>query len=63
MKLGNLLVHIDKYNFTNFHWIQMKNKKVFLMTYLTDGPFVKGQVNSAIEGKTQLLILYYISKS
>ena len=38
------VVHmIDNYNFTNFHWIQMKNKKVFLMTHLTDGPSVKNR--------------------
>ena len=30
------------YNFTNFHWFQMTNKKVSLMTYLMDGPSIKG---------------------
>ena len=29
IKLGEVLVHIDNYNFTNFYWFQMKNKKVF----------------------------------
>ena len=29
MKLGEVLVHINNYNFTNFHLIQMKNKKVY----------------------------------
>ena len=29
MKLVEVLVHIDNYNFTNFHWIQKKNKKGF----------------------------------
>ena len=24
MKLGEVLAHIDNYNFKNFHWIQMK---------------------------------------
>ena len=43
MILGEVLVHIDNYNFTNFYWIQMKNKKGILMTHLTDGPSVKGK--------------------
>ena len=42
-KLGKVFVHLDKYNFTNFHQIQMKNKKVFSMTHLTDSQFVKGR--------------------
>ena len=29
------------YNFTKFHWIWMKNKKVSLMIHLTAGPFVR----------------------
>ena len=29
MKVSEVLVHIDNYNFINVHWIQMKNKKVF----------------------------------
>ena len=32
MKPGKVLVHINNYNFTKFHWIQMKNKKVFYDT-------------------------------
>ena len=27
--LDEVLLHIGNYNFTNFHWNQMKNKKVF----------------------------------
>ena len=27
MKVSEVLLHIDNYIFTNFHWIQMKNKK------------------------------------
>ena len=37
------VVHIDNYNFTNFHWIQMKNKKGFIMTHLMDDQSVKGR--------------------
>ena len=31
MKLGEIEVHMDNYNFTKFHQNQMKNKKVLLM--------------------------------
>ena len=31
MKLGEIVVHMDNYNFTNFHQNQMKNKKVLLI--------------------------------
>ena len=41
MKQGEVLVHIDNYNFINLNCIQMKNKTVFLMTHLTDGPYIK----------------------
>ena len=43
MKLGEVLSYIDNYNFTNFHLIQMKNKKKDLITHLTDGPSIKGR--------------------
>ena len=43
MKLGEVLVHTDNYNFTNFYGIQKNNKKVFTMTHLIDGPFIKGR--------------------
>ena len=36
MKFAEVLVHIDNYNFVNFHWIQMKNIS-FLMTHLAKG--------------------------
>ena len=42
LKIGEVLVHIDNYNLTNIFLIQIKTKKVFLMTHLTDGPSVKG---------------------
>ena len=31
MKLGEIVVHMDNYNFTKFHQNQMKNKKVLLI--------------------------------
>ena len=45
MKHGEVVVHIDidNYNFTNFYGIQKNNKKVFIMTHLIDGPFIKGR--------------------
>ena len=30
MKLGEIVVHMDNYNFTKFHQNQMKNKKSFI---------------------------------
>ena len=32
MKLGEIVVHMDNYNFTKFHQNQMKNKKVLLIS-------------------------------
>ena len=43
MKLGKVLVHIDNYNLTNFHWIQMEKQKSFLMTHLMDVMSIKGR--------------------
>ena len=31
MKLGEIIVHMDNYNFTKFYQNQMKNKKVLLI--------------------------------
>ena len=31
MKLSEIVVYMDNYNFTKFHLNQMKNKKVFLI--------------------------------
>ena len=42
-----VLVHIYNYNFINFHWIEKKNKKVFLMTHFMNGLSIKGRVNLA----------------
>ena len=39
MKIDEVVVI---YVYSKFHWMQMKNKKVFLMTHLTDSPSIKG---------------------
>ena len=31
MKLGEIVIHMDNYNFTKFHQKQMKNKNVLLI--------------------------------
>ena len=31
MKLGEIVVHMDNYNFTKFHQNQMENKNVLLL--------------------------------
>ena len=35
MKRGEIVVHMDNYNFTKFHQNQMKNKKVLLITHFS----------------------------
>ena len=35
MKLGEIVVHMDNYNFTRFHQNQMKNKKVLLIAHFS----------------------------
>ena len=35
MKLGEIVVHVDNYNFTTFHQNQMKNKKVLLIAWFS----------------------------
>ena len=35
MKLGEIVVHMDNYNFTKFHQNQMKNKKVLLIAHFS----------------------------
>ena len=42
MKLGEVVIHIEYYNFAKFHYILMK-KKVLYETHLTDGPSVRGR--------------------
>ena len=39
MKLGEIVVHMDNYNFTKFHQNQMKNKKVLLIAHFSDQNF------------------------
>ena len=46
MKLSEIVVHIDNYNFTKFHQNQMKNKKVLLIPCLTDVSSVKVPLRS-----------------
>ena len=41
MKLGEVVVNIEYYNFTKFHYILMKKIIVFYQTHLTDGPSVR----------------------
>ena len=43
MKLGEVVVHIEYYNFTKFHHILMKIIIVLYQTDLTDGPSVRGR--------------------
>ena len=43
MKIGEVVVISVYKNFTKFHWIWMKNKKVFIMTHLMDGLSIKGR--------------------
>ena len=40
MKLGEVVVHIEYYNFTKFHYILMKKIIVLYQTHLTDGPIL-----------------------
>ena len=43
MKLGEVVVNIEYYNFTKFHYSVMKKIIVFYQTNLTDGPSVRGR--------------------
>ena len=43
MKLGEVVVHIEYYNFAKFHYILMKKIIVLYQTYLTDGPSIRGR--------------------
>ena len=43
MKLGEVVVHIEYYSFTKFHYILMKKIIVLYQTHLTDGPSVRGR--------------------
>ena len=37
MKLGEVVVHIEYYNFTKFHYILVKKIIILYQTHLTDG--------------------------
>ena len=54
MKQGEVLVHIDNYNFINFYGIQKNNKKVFIMTHLIDPS--KFSLRKAIESTKNIKI-------
>ena len=41
MKLGEIVVQIGYYNFTKFHQIRMKNKKVLFIDRLTEVSSIK----------------------
>ena len=43
MKFGDVVVHIEYYNFTKFHYILMKKIIVLYQTNLTDGLSVRGR--------------------
>ena len=43
MKFGEVVVHIDYYNFTKFYYILKKKIIVLYQTHLTDGPSVRGR--------------------
>ena len=43
-KISEVVVLYVYYNFTKFHWNWMKNKKVYLMTHLTNGLSIKGRL-------------------
>ena len=46
MKLGEIVVHMDNYNFTKFHQDQMKNKKVLITDPLMEVSSVKVPLRS-----------------
>ena len=46
MKLGEIIVHMDNYNFTKCQQNQMKDKKVLLIANLTDVSSVKVPLRS-----------------
>ena len=43
MKLGEVVVNIEYYNFTKFHYILMKKIIVLYQTHLMDGLSVRGR--------------------
>ena len=43
MKLGEVVVHIEYYNFTKLNYMLMKKIIVSYQTHLTDGPYIRGR--------------------
>ena len=43
MKLGEVVVRIEYYNFIKFHYIMMKKIIVLYQTHLTDGPSIRSR--------------------
>ena len=58
MKLGEIVVHMDNYNFTKFHQNQMKNKKVLLIAHFSVQNF-KVSVES---WKSYIVEMVYLKK-
>ena len=55
MKLGEVVVHIEYYNFTKFHHILMKKIIVLYQTHLMDVPSVRGRwIGPKMDGEAGL---------
>ena len=72
MKLGEIVVHMDNYNFTKIHQNQMKNKKVLLIAlFLVQNFKVSVELSKSyivrrlilddifLEARAKLLFKYY----
>ena len=44
MKLGEVVVHIEDYNFIEFYYILMKKIIVLYQTHITDSPSIRGRL-------------------
>ena len=56
MQLGEIVVHMDNYNFTKFHQNQMKNKKVFLI-----GRFAVQNFKVSVESWKSYIVRFVIT--
>ena len=55
MKFGDVVVHIEYYNFTKFHYILMKKIIVLYQTHLMDVPSVRGRwIGPKMDGEAGL---------
>ena len=55
MKLGEVVVHIEYYNFTKFHHILMKKIIVLYQTHLMDVPSIRGRwIGPKMDGEAGL---------